>query len=507
MSVRMGRRNFLAGASLMAIFSGSPLTRARAATEMEVRAERFAAALEEKPWLLGYQSAGMLRFQAGPGDIKVDGRIPDQLNGTLYRNGPGGHEVAGHRYAHWFDGDGMLHAFDLRGGRVSHRGRMLNTPKRRAEDDAGRPLFDGFGTRVPRPRALRGPDDINTANINVLLHGGRLMALWEGGSPAEIDPQSLEFRDFVTFSPETSGLPFSAHTRTDTDGTLWSIGYAGYAGKIILYRIGSDGKLAGVKLLDVSPTPMLHDFMVTERYLVLIMPPWLYEADKGGSFMQRHIWRPELGGRAVIIDKNTLETVRQIELPAFWAFHYSNAWEDGGGNIRFDFPRYADPELARDGFARIMDGDWPTGETPGYMMATLNIADGSYREERAFEGAAAEFPRISAGMTGRRHERTLLCRAGIGGNPAHPGFTETAMFYPSTGRIDSFRHGPPEMAEEAVFASATDGSEWVLQTVLDFNDAATRLKIFPAGDLAGGPAAVATLPYFVPLGLHGLYVT
>ncbi len=67
--------------------------------------------------------------------------------------------------------------FDLRGGRISHRGRMLNTPKRRAEDDAGRPLFDGFGTRVPRPRALRGPDDINTANINVLLHGGRLMAL------------------------------------------------------------------------------------------------------------------------------------------------------------------------------------------------------------------------------------------------------------------------------------------------------------------------------------------
>jgi hypothetical protein len=41
--------------------------------------------------------------------LKVEGELPRELNGTLYRNGPNPQfESPG---AHWFVGDGMLHAF------------------------------------------------------------------------------------------------------------------------------------------------------------------------------------------------------------------------------------------------------------------------------------------------------------------------------------------------------------------------------------------------------------
>ena len=89
----------------------------------------------------------------------------------------------------------------------------------------------------------------------------------------------------------------------------------------------------------------------------------------------------------------------------------------------------------------------------------------------------------------------------------HPGFDGTGLFNPKSGQLDRFVHDPHEMAEEAVFARGKDGSAWVLQTVLDFRDRVTRLKIFRADDLSGGPVAIATLPYALPLGLHGLYVT
>jgi len=42
---------------------------------------------------------------------KITGELPRELNGTLYRNGPNPQfESPG---AHWFVGDGMLHAFHL----------------------------------------------------------------------------------------------------------------------------------------------------------------------------------------------------------------------------------------------------------------------------------------------------------------------------------------------------------------------------------------------------------
>src|SRR5262245_50587795 len=49
--------------------------------------------------------------------LKIVGELPRELNGTLYRNGPNPQfDVPG---AHWFVGDGMLHAFHLENGRAS----------------------------------------------------------------------------------------------------------------------------------------------------------------------------------------------------------------------------------------------------------------------------------------------------------------------------------------------------------------------------------------------------
>ena len=84
--------------------------------------------------------------------LKIVGELPRELNGTLYRNGPNPQfDAPG---AHWFVGDGMLHAFHLENGRASYRNRWVRTPKWQAEHDAGRALFGGFGRSCPirRPR-------------------------------------------------------------------------------------------------------------------------------------------------------------------------------------------------------------------------------------------------------------------------------------------------------------------------------------------------------------------
>ena len=103
--------------------------------------------------------------------------MPRELNGTLYRNGPNPQfEAPG---AHWFVGDGMLHAFHLENGRASYRNRWVRTPKWQAEHDAGRALFGGFRPQAAG-RARHVTTDGGVANTNIIFHGGRLLALEEG---------------------------------------------------------------------------------------------------------------------------------------------------------------------------------------------------------------------------------------------------------------------------------------------------------------------------------------
>ena len=69
------------------------------------------------------------------------GRLPVRLSGVLWRNGPAEHDRFGHRYGHWFDGDGMMQAFTFGEAGVGHRARILETPKRRRETAAGKRLL------------------------------------------------------------------------------------------------------------------------------------------------------------------------------------------------------------------------------------------------------------------------------------------------------------------------------------------------------------------------------
>ena len=89
----------------------------------------------------------------------LSGRLPPALAGVLWRNGPAEHDRFGHRYGHWFDGDGMVQAFTFSGTGVSHRARILDTPKRRRETEAGKRLLPTFATlppeTVPIPLARR----------------------------------------------------------------------------------------------------------------------------------------------------------------------------------------------------------------------------------------------------------------------------------------------------------------------------------------------------------------
>ena len=110
-------------------------------------------------------------------DLQVVGRIPDELAGAYYRNGPNPQFDSPNPFAAFF-GDGMIHGFFLEpnrdGGRARYRNRWVRTPRWLAENKAGRPLF-GFLGAPSDPSVANIPP--GTANTNIIYHGGKLMAL------------------------------------------------------------------------------------------------------------------------------------------------------------------------------------------------------------------------------------------------------------------------------------------------------------------------------------------
>ena len=352
----------------------------------------FHAARPGKPWLAGWEDVAgdSLARQT----LVVEGSLPAGLSGTLFRNGPARFERAGFRYHHWFDGDGLVHAWRIGKGRVTHEARFVATDKYVREDQADRFLVMAAGTTIPNAIAIRGPDDFNTANTAVIEHAGKLYALWEGGSAWELDAASLESRGAKTWRDDLAHLPFSAHPQPDLDGSLWNFGAMGYLPepKLALWRIAADGTLASFDLLDMPNSGYVHAFSISAKHLVIVIAPLMSRVGGEGAFFERQRWTPDAGSIALVIDKADRSKVQRFELPAGLAYHWGAAVERGS-RIELLACWYEDGGATNDGIEALMRGRPALGAGTGADLKRITLDRASGKGTVTGTGVAdVEFP-------------------------------------------------------------------------------------------------------------------
>ena len=495
----MDRRHFLAAGAGFGALALSGAARADADTY-----RRFHAALARDPSLAVY--ADLAGAQAGEATLK--GRLPADLRGSFFRNGPGRFELGGERHHHWFDGDGFAQRWTIADGKVGHRGRFVETERYIAESRAGQFLMPAFGTMVTR-RPVRSNDAVNAANTNLLPFNGRLYALWEGGSATEMDPDSLATIGLKTWRDDLRGMPFSAHPKADPDGGLWNFGMAHGADRLALYRIGAAGELLRSAVVDVPQFNFVHDFVVSAKHLIFLVPPYDFSADRSLSLAARHVWagsgaqaRPM---RVVVVAKETLAVRQVFELPPRMVFHLGNAWEDGACT-RFDAVLHEGDAL--DKLGQLMRGQRQPND-PGrsqVMQVCLDYASGQAHASRLF--GPAEFPRVMPERVGARHRRLAL----LSSDSANPALILDTVNLVDTdsGKADSFRFGAGWQVEEHVLVprrnarSETDG--YLVGVAQDTRAGVSVLTVFDAAHVKEGPLALASLPYRSPHCFHGNFL-
>ncbi|KAE9445908.1 hypothetical protein C3L33_22186, partial [Rhododendron williamsianum] len=130
----------------------------------------------------------------------VDGAIPaDFPPGTYYLTGPGLFTDDHGSTVHPLDGHGYLRTFTIDGakGEVKFMARYIETEAQVEERDpeTGRWRFTHRGPfSVLKGGKMVGNTKVmkNVANTSVVRWGGRLLCLWEGGEPYEIESRTLE---------------------------------------------------------------------------------------------------------------------------------------------------------------------------------------------------------------------------------------------------------------------------------------------------------------------------
>lgn len=488
-------RNLLSGAAALAV-APSFLQQALAGDPAQ-----FAAGLQRHPWLAGWQQVSAEAL--GPTAAHIEGRLPDAFAGTLYRNGPAWFERDGFRYEHWFDGDGMVHGWRFGDGSVTHRGRMVQTPKFMRERAAGRFNTLAAGTTVPDAEPIRNNDDANAANTSVVTIGGRLFALCEAGSAFELDPDQLDTIGPVTWRPDLQALPFSAHPMQDRDGSWWNFGAMAMMGGagLLVWHIGADAALRGAHMIPMREPGYLHAFAMTDCHLVFVLTPFDYA--QAGSFFESLRFAPSRGCQVAVVDKDAPDNVRWFEVDYAMAYHFGDAFERDG-EIVVRAVHHTDPEEAVSPMREAMQGHAGAATPARLAELRLDLRSGRARWEKAFDGTL-EFPLFDARTPGDRGARLYMPVAE--GERTAPYFNAVAMVDLQRGVRDVHRYGRDILAEEHVFVPRPGSREpddgWLVGTLLDPVQGRSGIAVLDAQRVGDGPLAQAWVPYTFPLGFHG----
>ena len=171
------------------------------------------------------QSRAARRSERGGRDEApiVEGAIPRELKGSLYRNGPGLYERGGLRKPHLLDGDGLVQRLSFADGAAHYQNAFVRTEKFVAEEKADAFRFSTWSMRRPGGLLanLGGGSVHSQAGVTVYPFQDILYVFYEVDRPYGVDPRTLEtLGERIVGDPCRDGsLSTSASARAGRSGS------------------------------------------------------------------------------------------------------------------------------------------------------------------------------------------------------------------------------------------------------------------------------------------------
>jgi carotenoid cleavage dioxygenase len=322
--------------------------------------------------------------------------------------------------------------------------------------------------------------------------------------------------DLETLGPRDFGgtLPggFAAHTKLDPrTGELHAIAYYWAWDYVQHIVIGPTGEVARTTNIPIPDGPMMHDFALTGKYVVLFDLPVTFSMTAASAGVQLpYTWNPGHPARVGLLPRDgSGAEVRWLEVDPCWVFHALNAYDDDGGQVVVDVVKY--------------QGAYDVSKLSGRGPLSLDrwILDPAAGKviHRRLDDRLQEFPRVDERVASRPHRYGYSAVIGavsratisLDGAFADQAFANALLKHDlARGTVEAHEFGPDATAGEAVFVpvspSSPEDDGYVMAFVHNPGRDAADLIILAAQDFRGEPAARIHLPARVPLGFHGSWI-
>jgi carotenoid cleavage dioxygenase-like enzyme len=448
------------------------------------------------------------RFLAGPFapvteeitayDLPVTGHIPAELTGRYLRNGPNPLGLDDPHY-HWFLGAGMVHGVRLRDGKAAwYRNRWVRS----------KAVAEAHGEQWPAGPVHENMDF--AANTHIISHAGRTLATVEAGPL----PYELSYELDTTGPCDFGGtLPggFAAHTKLDHQtGELHAIAYFWAWDHVQHVVVDAAGHVARTTDIAVADGPMMHDFALTSRYVVLLDLPVTFSlnAVTVGKELP-YVWNAQHQARVGLLPRDGGNATRWIEIEPCWVFHCLNAYDDDSGRVVLDLCQYDE--------SFDVSTLWAAHGPVTLDRWIIDPAAGTVSQQR-LDDRGQEFPRVDDRIVGRQHRYGYSAVIGpvtraitVAGDFSDDAFANALLRHDlARGTVQAREFGRDATVGEAVFApsaaSAAEDDGYVMAFVHNPERGASDLVIIAAQDFTGEPVATVHLPARIPLGFHGSWL-
>lgn len=420
-------------------------------------------------------------------DLAVTGEIPQDIEGIYLRNGPNP-MFKPSSYNYPLEGDGMLHGFYFQQGKVSYRNRWIKTRGLIYE------MFEG--------KQLEELKFKNSANTNIISHGGKILALYEIGLPYEVTPK-LETVGEWNFEGELE-QSMTAHPKKDVaTGELHFYRYSLFNQPYLHYYIADSlGKIVRQSSIDLPQPVLLHDMALTENYAIFFACPLVFAMERAMNQQTPFTWQPELGTQIILVNRHQpKQEPISLTTEAFWVWHFMNAFEENN-QIIVDFIHY--PQMNLEPTMEAILKNRSNLERMIIDLFTLTVT----REK--LDDRYVDFPSIDGRKLAQpyRFGYVPYIDTRLWSEKKIPNYFPELIQYDLIAKREKIHRFPTGVyGAEATFIPCSDTSDeldgYVITLVFDENKNTSDLLILNPNNFDSEPLAVVHLPVRVPSGFHG----
>jgi carotenoid cleavage dioxygenase len=278
---------------------------------------------------------------------------------------------------------------------------------------------------------------------------------------------------------------------------MFALAYSWREPIVEFHQVDLSGKLVQTFPVKLEEPTMIHDFVLTKNYIVLLAGPAIFDAEaarRGESMLQ---WRRSLGMRIAVISLDGTKTT-WLQVDPFYVFHFANAFERKG-KIVVDYVRHERLNLSE-------------ATQPRTTLHRMSI-DLSNRIAKSAPliDMDVEFPRVNdrreAQSTRFVYVPTLTDTLRV---PSPPSATFNTLLKvdAESGKVSRHDFGN-QIAGEAIFipqGSRTEDDGYLAVLTYDPVNQTSDFVLLDAAHIDAEPVAIVRLPQRVPQGLHGNWI-